>query len=107
MAWGIQFQTYIFIPRDSISRVEEAREKIKQLENEIQESEMRLAIMTASPPVAFIPENYRENSVYFLQNQVLAQTRILQQKCVELFQFTLLLEYLESNPEIDPISLNC
>lgn len=70
MSWGIDFSADIFLSHISISSEGELDDLIKEKEQDIVRYKEAILMYVSSSPREITPEDWKEESINFLQNQV-------------------------------------
>ncbi len=70
MSWGIDFKADIFLSHISINSIVELEDLIKEKEQDIARYKESILMYASSSPKEITPEDWEEESINILQNQV-------------------------------------
>ncbi|MDA3856282.1 MAG: hypothetical protein PF569_08545 [Candidatus Woesearchaeota archaeon] len=96
MSWGIDFTTDIFLSRIQINSKEHLVDIIEEKEEDLKSIEALLKMYTSSNPKDIIPEDWKEESIMFLNlklEELFSDQRELIETLKDLYYYK---EYLEN-----------
>ena len=70
MSWGIEFNIDIFLSHVSVNSKGELEDLIQEKEQDIARYKEAMLMYASSSPKEITPEDWREESINFIQNQV-------------------------------------
>lgn len=70
MGWGIDFKADIFLNRISIENMYQLEDIIEEKKKELLMCKEQIMMFTSSTPKDIIPEEWKEEPIRFLQNEV-------------------------------------
>ena len=98
MGWGIEFNADIYLSRQVFNSKTEVEEKIEEIVQYINNSKSMLMMFASSTPKDIIPEEWEENPLDWINNQINEILDTLQEDMIKTYNLRLYLEYLEENP---------
>jgi predicted RNase H-like nuclease (RuvC/YqgF family) len=101
MGYGIQFKPDIFIPRLTLSTVSELKDKIEETEEYIEDIQRRLLMWASSNPRDVIPEDWKNEPINFIRNEVSELIDFLLEESTNLHNLKTLLEYVKTEKITD------
>lgn len=105
MSWGIEFQTEIYLSRQEYKTKYCVEDRIKELDELINECEAMLKMYASATPKDIIPADYSEEQISWLNNQINEQLEMYREYLLDRYRLKLYLDYLEEKP-IDEEKIN-
>ena len=97
MAWGMGFKTEVNISREHYSSIEDVKDRLLDIEEDLSEVKNRLMILAASTPKDIINEEDIITAIHNEVKELLEEVRELSEKRLKL---RLLIEYLEDGGDL-------
>jgi hypothetical protein len=95
MSWGITFKTEIELLRMSFNSIEEVKDKVKENDSLINSLEIEIKMFTSSNPKDIIPNDWNEQPIDWINNQITEKLNLLHEYIIENFKLSCYIEYLE------------
>lgn len=102
MVWGTDFTTSVFIARTHLENQYQIQDAIDECEKEIERATQYLAMLCSSTPKDIVSDEFKDDVVIWLQNQIEEQISSIREGAITSYQLTLYKESLdESQSPID------
>lgn len=102
MVWGTDFTTSVFIARTHLENQYQIQDAIDECEKEIERATQYLAMLCSSTPKDIVSDEFKDDVVIWLQNQIEEQISSIREGAIKSYQLTLYKESLdESKPPVD------
>lgn len=95
MGWGTDFKADIYLNKQVFSSKFEVEDKIEELSKSIDDNKSILKMYASSTPSAIVPDELKEDTIGWLNNEINMVLDTLQEEIVERYNLKLYLEYLE------------
>ena len=97
MGWGTDFKADVYLNRQTFSSKFEVEDKIEELSQSIEDNKSILKMYASSTPSAIVPDDLKEDTIGWLNNEINMIFDTLQEEIVERYNLNLYLEFLEEN----------
>lgn len=102
MGWGTTFITEVYLHKETYSGIEDVKDKIKELEENIKRYETRLKMMVVTNPKDVIPEEEKDvDVIWWVENNVGELVEQFEEDVYHLTLLNLYLEYLQEEPKTE------
>lgn len=101
MGWGIDFNSDIFLSRQSYSSKGEVEDKINEISESIADCESKLKMYAIATPKDVVSTEDSENIVNFLNNEILELLEEHEDLIIDRFKLNLYLEFLNEGGIIE------
>jgi hypothetical protein len=99
MTWGTDFNTDIFLSRQSYSSKFEVEDKINELNELINNCEAQIKMYVSSTPKDITPPDFSEEQINWLNNQINEHLEMYREYLLERYRLELYLEHLTQKSE--------
>jgi len=103
MGWGTDFKADVYLNRQTFSSKFEVEDKIEDLSKSINDNESILKMYASSTPSAIVPEDLKEDTIGWLNNEINMILDTLHEEIIEKYNLKLYLEYLEEKEKPEEI----
>ena len=99
MTWGTDFSIDIFLSRQEYKSKFDVEDKIKELDEQINDCESQIKMYVSATPKDIVPSEYSEEQISWLNNQINEHLEMYREYITDRFKLELYLEYLSQKPE--------
>lgn len=97
MGWGTTFKSEIYLSKITFGNNYEIEEYIKEKEEEIEKTKNKLCMFASSTPKDICPNEWEDEMIRFLSNEVSSLTDYLEELIIEKTKAELLLVHVNEN----------
>jgi hypothetical protein len=101
MGWGITFNAEIYLSRQEYSTKYAIEDKIKEIEESINNHEATLKMYASATPKDIVPEEFSEEPISWLNIQINEVLEIFKEDLIQKYQLGLYLEHLIEKEEAE------
>jgi hypothetical protein len=97
MSWGITFNTDIFLSHQNYTSLYLVQDKIKDLDEQMERMEKRLALLGATTPRDVVPEESKDDIIEWVVGEVHQILAEYNDTLIERFKLSQYLDYLDGD----------
>jgi len=93
MAWGIDFETNIFLSRQEYKNTFQVEDAIKECQEELDINKTQIQMLGAATPKDITPID--QEPLYWINSEITNAFERIEEQCIKIYQLSLYLEYLQ------------